>query len=497
MARYLVRTTFRCAVAFVLTTAAAIGWLSAPTFGEQASTEELTGPARISDSELYATDAVLQERGLDPGLVSLGEVAFQRSCTTCHDAQRAMAKRKRYAQWLGTVQRMAAKEGADIVPGDVVPIATYLAFVAGSDTGPIPIADGGLAEQQTLLYATLSLLWRGSNGERPLENPGFFPDVRFGAEWRTTGPISARITACTSCHADTNPSRGFSLELVEASATIDLAELVGCCRSASGDPSQKLSASLTLGRFVVPFGAIAAQSHPGASRTLTLPLMFNMGRRVGSTGPLQPVLPAPYADEGVDLRISAALVESWLATLDVYAVNGLQGVDPSLFNTSRSYMDNNLEPAVGGRASLGNSAVRVGGSVMSGNLADQTSDPVQYHLAGGDITARFEDQVRLYCEYAIRRDQSTILPGVDNIAYGMLVEGELRLLREPNISFLARYDTLEHRHALFPDASLDRFTYGLRYTSAQGSVLLLDHEHWMFDDGSDVDVIGFRWVAVF
>ncbi|MBP86041.1 MAG: hypothetical protein CMJ64_04885 [Planctomycetaceae bacterium] len=61
------------------------------------------------------------------------------------------------------------------------------------------------------------------------------------------------------------------------------------------------------GRLIVPFGAFSATAHPGANRAVTNPLMFNMGRRVfGNVGPpRQPVLPMPYADEGVNLEVGA------------------------------------------------------------------------------------------------------------------------------------------------------------------------------------------------
>jgi hypothetical protein len=56
------------------------------------------------------------------------------------------------------------------------------------------------------------------------------------------------------------------------------------------------------GRFIVPFGAFSAMANPSTYRTVTQPLMFDMGRRVFVPGapPNQPVLPMPFADEGVD-----------------------------------------------------------------------------------------------------------------------------------------------------------------------------------------------------
>src|SRR5262249_19465796 len=77
---------------------------------------------------------------LDPGMISAGEAAFSRSCTSCHDAQRSLQKSKSFGGWLSTVQRMAAKDGADINSADHAAIATYLASVTG---GSGASGDGG------------------------------------------------------------------------------------------------------------------------------------------------------------------------------------------------------------------------------------------------------------------------------------------------------------------------------------------------------------------
>ncbi len=428
--------------------------------------------------------------------ISLGEAAFNRSCTSCHDAQRALGKQKNYASWLATVQRMATKGGAEIAGMDVVPIARYLTSLgpAGSSDN---VVGAGEETAHTAIYAALSPLWRGSNGDHTLENPGFFADVWAGVEWRSNGPFSARLTACTSCHSDVNNSRGFSLEVVEAVGTLDLGAVLDRCGIPLRERFPEWDAQLKAGRMIVPFGAVSGTSHPGTMRTVTLPLMYNMGRRIGPTGPLQPVLPAPYADEGFAAHVSAVIYDDLNASLDFFAVNGLQGNDPSMFNTSRSYVDNNREPAVGGRATVNTSWGRIGGSVMSGNLADEGLPAATYHLAGGDVTWRFQDHFRLYFEYAMRRDDSIFVAGAENQTDGIVVESEVRLLQHPNVGFLTRYDTLEHRHSFFGDSTAKRFTYGLGITFSEGSVLLLNHEHWMLNDGSDADVLGVRWTSVF
>ncbi|MBP85111.1 MAG: hypothetical protein CMJ64_00065 [Planctomycetaceae bacterium] len=62
---------------------------------------------------------------------------------------------------------------------------------------------------------------------------------------------------------------------------------------------------------------------------------------------------------------------------------------------------------------------------------------------------------------------------------------------------LVRYDTLEHRNDPFGDQSLYRFTYGLNVGIPGGSRVAINHERWVFDNGTDADVLGLRWTATF
>jgi len=69
---------------------------------------------------------------------------FQKHCTTCHDADRALTKKKSLDEWRATVQKMAAKEDADIPERVREPIAQYLAGHAGiGGKTPEPSATGG------------------------------------------------------------------------------------------------------------------------------------------------------------------------------------------------------------------------------------------------------------------------------------------------------------------------------------------------------------------
>jgi hypothetical protein len=456
------------------------------------------------DAAGQADGANDQADGFDPMLVQEGRELFEISCTSCHDAERATSKLQGFAAWLTTVRRMAAKEDADIPADQHVAIATYLASLNPAATPPAAngAANGAAAADAVaaalppfMLNGTLSPVYRGTDTD--IENKGFFPDVWVGIEWQQeNNPVSARVMACTSCHGEND---GLGVELVEGSMTLDLAEwLTGCSRSELGPGA--LEAELKAGRFPVPFSSFYQRSHPGALRTVSLPLMFNMGRRVGPILPLQPVIPMPYADEGVDLHLRKPLAGDWSATLDMYAVNGLQLGTPGIFFVSRSYRDNNSNLAFGGRGTIGNDVVRIGGSVASGELQNDLA-PVQYYkMSGADISLRLGERFRANYEYAIR--VSDTFPNAETIAYGNVVEAELTVrdcpeaLRIPKVSLLARYDTLEHRGFQGP-MSTERFTWGVNTTLRGGSLLILNHEHWIFDETEHANIFGLRWTAAF
>jgi len=282
---------------------------------------------------------------------------------------------------------------------------------------------------------------------------------------------------------------------VEAAAILDLCHLA-TSKPPDDRPHCRAAAELTVGRFIVPFGAYSARVNPGALRTVSLPLMYNMGRRVGPLGPGQPVINQPYSDEGVDLHLKYDLLHDWDVTLDSYAVNGLQVGGPGVFFYSRSYRDNNSNVAVGGRGTIGNKRWRFGGSIAGGELQDETAPLQSYSLAGGDVSYRNEDFFRLYYEYAIRQEDSFSFPDSESFAYGNLIEAEVLLLDKPKISFLARYDTLANRGTL-GEMDTKRFTYGLNWLLPGGSLLIVDHEHWMFDSRSPANILGLRWTTAF
>ena len=341
---------------------------------------------------------------------------------------------------------------------------------------------------------TISPLWRGGNDN--LENPNFFIDAWLRADWQPSGPLRARVTACTSCHSDATGGSGFTLELAEAYAAFDLAEFFDKRSKRGQHCERKLDAELRAGRFIVPFGAFASLSHPGSYGAVTAPLLFNMGRQVNPDNARVPVLPQPFSDEGFNLNLKRRF-KNLNATLDVYGINGLQGSGPGIqFTPSRDYTDNNSNVTVGTRATIGNKKFRVGGSVMSGQLQDEGAPELNFNLTGADFTGRFfDDQLRFYFEYAIRRNDSIF--GQRQLAYGTVSELNALLFTKPNIRMLARYDTIEHQD-FFGNQKIRRFTWGFSTASFGGSTLIINHEHWRFSDSEpDTDILGIRWVTVF
>ena len=344
---------------------------------------------------------------------------------------------------------------------------------------------------------TISPLWR--NGNDNLENPNFFVDAWLRADWQPSGPLRARVTACTSCHSDATGGSGFTLELAEAYAVFDLADFFdkhAKRRKRGQHCERKLDAEIRAGRFIVPFGAFASLSHPGSYGAVTAPLLFNMGRQVNPDNARVPVLPQPFSDEGFDLNLKMRF-KNLNATLDVYGVNGLQGAGPGIqFTPSRDYTDNNSNVTVGTRATIGNKKFRLGGSVMSGQLQDEGAPRLNFNLTGADFTGRFlDDQLRFYFEYAIRRNDSIF--GQRQLAYGTVSELNALLFAKPNIRMLARYDTIEHQD-FFGNQAIRRFTWGFSTASFGGSTLIINHEHWRFSDSEpNTDLLGIRWVTVF
>ena len=465
-----------------------------------------------------ASDKALEKPRFDPALVANGQAAFERSCTSCHDAARSLEKHKSLHGWRSSVKRMAEKDGAEVAPADVEPIATYLASLSHHAGDGANSSDKSSKEDDDdddddgfSVFGTISPVWRGGGGSNVQYNQ-FFPEMFLGGQWKGK-VISARVTACTACHGVAeDPGYLSRIELVEAAVKLDIATLL------TGTCPREWQMSVDAGRFVVPFGAFSAQVNPGVYRTVSKPLMFNMGQRVieGDIG--DPVLPMPFSDEGASLNGSMTLLSDGgldpiTMTYNGYIVNGLKGASDGInFDASRDIVTQNNSPSLGGRATIGNRWVRFGSSAIGGRFNDKpVSDDYpgrqNYLIYGFDATARYENILRFQFEYAQRNTDYLAAAAAPPIAAvtsvekvsGYYFELEARRCNESKFSLLGRWDHMNRNVA--PSAlnitEVNRITYGLNYAVTSNSLFMFNHEIWRPTGHKHIDVFGVRYAVTF
>jgi hypothetical protein len=504
-----------------------LGWVPRFAHAEEQGTQ--TGQEEAQAEAATAAGASAAGQASDQSAASAGQAAFERSCTKCHDAARSLERTKDLAGWRATVRRMAGKRGADIDTSDIEPIAAYLASRGTSSAGAAekpgtaaeksgteakkeqaPAAAPGGDTSSLSAFATLSPQWRGGNNR--LQNPGFGPLAWFGANWQGK-MVSARVTMCITCHGVQEPGLISRVEPVEAAVRVDLSEwLDKQCHGLKG--------SIDAGRLIVPFGAFSAQTDPSLYRTVSTPLIFNMGQRIFNQDLGFPVLPMPYADEGVDLNVSVPFGECCTGpitgTVDGYLVNGLIGSSSGLdFLQSRDFFDNNNRVATGGRLTIGDPYVRVGASLTGGRFDDPNTAVVPrglyYTIWGLDVRAQYKRLFRCQFEFA-RRDSDRVgtlangsLGRLSDAVYGYYVEAEARPWEKCRVSLVGRYDSQTHRSqaamGTLPTGNFDveRFTIGINIEFWQQSLLLINFERWFLPEPTNrtADVFGVRYTITF
>ncbi len=439
-------------------------------------------------------------------LVEAGRSAFMAACTACHPSGRALEKRKSLPQWRSTVLRMGEKPGARLKPDDVEAIAAFLSANSSHQAAQLDALPADLFDpEQLFVNATISGALRGSSRGERLENKDFSAETWAQIEWRPEhGPLSARITACTTCHLSSN-AEGRSVEILEASFRFDIDAALGVDGTA-------LQASTDFGRISVPFGAFGSQSNPGAYRTVTRPLIFSMGQLVDRDQIGPSILPMPYADEGLLLNLEASLFGDVTAELDTYLVNGLQGTLDVDFFQSRAYSDNNSNLASGARLTIGTPQVTLGASAMSGHLeegAGGLAGRLAYQIQGLDLTFHLFERLRVCAEVARRKNHQVFFDGGfqrgEVSLEGYVLEVDCLLLKDAGLSFIARQDSLRYDGDVAPFGSVlgnefktHRFTWGFEQVLPGGSSLMVNHEHWSTAGDTDsVDIVGLRWVTSF
>lgn len=496
------------------------------------ATEEPGGQAKPQEAQpkgASAGGAAASGQKFDPAVVSAGMTAFERSCTKCHDAARSLDRTKDLAGWRATVRRMAGKRGADIASADIEPIAVYLASRSAAPSGAPAEKEqaapsGTPPEQQRAAaagapsgdtaalstFATLSPQWRGGNNH--LQNPDFGPLAWIGASWQGK-MVSVRATLCITCHGVQEPGLISRVEPVEAAVHIDLSEYLNAyCHGMKG--------GIDAGRFIVPFGAFSAQTDPSVYRTVSTPLIFNMGQRIYNQDLGFPVLPMPYADEGIDLNVGIPLGDCGTgpitATVDGYLVNGLSGSGNGIdFFQSRDLFDDNERVASGARLTVGDPHIRAGASVMTGRFDDPNTSGLPglyYTLYGVDLQARYKRLFRCQLEYAQRNSERFGIlangPGTfTESLHGYYLEAEVRPWEKCHVSLLTRYDYQRRSGQLPPPGSslptgafdVERITVGINIELWHQSLLMINFERWLLPLAAHTtaDVFGVRYTITF
>lgn len=484
-----------------------------------------TKPKEEEAKGTKAGGAAAGAQKFDPAVVSAGMAAFQRSCTKCHDAARSLERTKDLAGWRATVRRMAAKRDAEIAPSDTEPISVYLASrtAGGAGTTADQAAASGTAAatngaaatssdtSSVAAFATLSPLWRGGNNH--VQNPNFAPLAWVGSTWQGK-MVSARATLCTTCHGVQETGLISRVEPVEAAVRVDLTQFLDqCCHGLKG--------SIDAGRFIVPFGAFSAQVDPSLYRTASTPLIFNMGQRIFNSDIGYPVLPMPFANQGVDLNLVLPLGDCGTgpitATTDGYIINGLVGGSSGVdFLRSRDMLDNNSRVAGGGRITLGDPNIRAGASVTGGRLDDPNigglPGGLYYRIYGVDLQARYKRLFRAQFEYARRESDrfGTLAAGPEIFSEsvsGCYAEAEVRPWEKCHVSGVARYDFQRTNSPLPPPGSMlpagtfdvQRVTLGVNIDLWHQSLLMVNYERWILPvlGHHTADVFGVRYTITF
>jgi hypothetical protein len=235
---------------------------------------------------------------------------------------------------------------------------------------------------------------------------GFTNELSLKAAVDLDDHISANVKVCYGCH-------GVEVDM----AFVDMRVLD--------------ELAFRVGRFNPAFGDFPLRHDPANHRTADKPLPYDMGRMLRMREWNMGVLPSPYVDQGLEVNGSHWFGDVVQLDYAAHVVSGLRsGAEDAdldwMLSRSVYYIDQNSEPAVGGRlaVTLDMSAFAVmtlGSSVIWGR-----SDPerdLSYTIVGLDAYLRLSD-FELRGEYLIRRQQMAMLDADERFRYGPGDDGE-------------------------------------------------------------------------
>ncbi len=369
-----------------------------------------------------------------------------------------------------------------------VPLAAALVVAALAGYAAPPPARGqghnfaGSAQESYLFVAT-------DPRARDQAFDGFVTEVSLKFAADVNDHVSAQAKVCYGCH-------GF--ELAMAFVDFRVADAL----------------SFRVGRFNPSFGEFPLRQDPANHATVDKPLPYDMGRMLRLRELDMSVLPIPYVDNGLEVSGTHWFNEHVQVDWAAYAVGGFRGTADGVdldFLQSRSdafyYVDNNSEPAGGGRVSLtivpnDRTTFTVGASGMIGRY-----DPAarrSYVIVGADFYGRV-GPLSMRAEYLLRRTEMALGddpasrfaygPGPDGefddwfLKDGYYVEAELdagrHLLLVGRFDGLRRFGNVLQGSPLRSSTAVRRYTAGINALPAPGFRLKLFAQIYDFSDFED------------
>jgi hypothetical protein len=312
-------------------------------------------------------------------------------------------------------------------------------------------------------------------------------------------PSGVTIDAMVKMGADVNDDLTFSAKACFSCHGVEFDNVM-----VDWMPSTKFN--VQAGRLPIPFGEFSNRVDPSGHKTVSAPLIYDMGRMIyGEKSAMNlGVLPLPYTDTGVLFYGQFFIADALQVWYGAYATAGLRGGNDIDWIATRSlyYTDNNRVPSGGGRvvvtyASEGGSLlgdVSVGASATGGRY---DRDAKLGYLAWGADASLMLGRATLRGEYATRKtdlDPDAAYPYV-LVDPWLSKEGWYGELEFPVpvvdrwVSAGLRYDELRRKGTplsasspLSIDSAIQRYTVGLMIIPAPSLYLKVGYEYWSSTD---------------
>ena len=335
--------------------------------------------------------------------------------------------------------------------------------------------------------AQLDYLWVPTTARaRGFSFDGFTTELAIKLAVDFTENFSANIKVCYGCH-------GFETDM----AFVDL-------RIAD-------QLNFRVGRMNPAFGDFLLRHDPANHRANSKPLPYDMGRMLRRQEWNMSILPAPYVDNGLEINGTQWFSDDIQLDYAAYILSGFKGNNDALdldFVQSRSgslyYVDNNSEPAFGGRLALTMNftdaiSATLGASAMYGHY--DPSAELSYFIGGVDVFLRVDELVFRF-EYLLRRTEFSV--GSDPearfryefdparnffIKDGFYAELEYPFTDWLEVFFRAdgmrRIGNVAITSPLRSTSAILRYTGGLNLVVERGLRIKLSGEFWDFTDFDD------------